>query len=101
MEYQQKPNSGSIFNNTRKQSDNHPDRTGNGLICCPACQHTYDVWLNGWLRTTKTGEHYLSLSIRPKTQAGDGGAAPVKKQSPIRDEDVPDSCPGGDDEVPF
>lgn len=101
MEYQPKPNSGSIFNNTRKQSEKHPDRTGNGVICCPNCQHTYDVWLNGWLRTTKTGEHYLSLSFRPKTQPGDGGATPVRKQSPIRDEDVPGYSENNNDPVPF
>jgi hypothetical protein len=69
MAYEQKPNSGSLFPNKRKEKESHPDLTG-----------TLDVegqqfWINAWSKTAKTnGEEWLSISIRPKDAQG----APAK-----------------------
>lgn len=65
MAYEQKPNSGALFPNKRKESEKHPDLTG-----------TLDVegqqfWINAWSKTSKTnGEEWLSISIRPKENQG-------------------------------
>ena len=69
MAYEQKPNSGSLWPNNRKEKETHPDLTG-----------TLDVegqqfWINAWSKTAKTnGEEWLSISIRPKEAQG----APAK-----------------------
>jgi len=68
MAYEQKPNSGSLFPNKRKEKESHPDLTG-----------TLDVdgqqyWINAWSKTAKTnGEEWLSISIRPKDAQGAPG----------------------------
>ncbi len=61
MAYEQKPNSGSIFNNDRKTEDEHPDMTGSALI------DGKEYWVNAWNRTSKGGEkQYLGLSFKEK-----------------------------------
>lgn len=73
MAFEQKPNSGSIFSNDRKESDKHPDRTGQALIECPHCGKSWSSWLNCWLKKTKDGAPYLSLSFKPKEDRGGQG----------------------------
>jgi hypothetical protein len=53
MAFEPKDNTGSIW-------ANHPDRTGSALI------GGRKYWLNGWLKKTKDGKSYLSLSFKPK-----------------------------------
>src|SRR5262249_3892353 len=60
MAFEQKDNSGAVFVNDRKEEDAHPDRTGSARI------DGVDFWVNGWLRKTRDGKPYLSLSFRPK-----------------------------------
>ena len=63
MAFEPKDNTGSIWANDKKQADNHPDRTGSALI------GGREYWLNGWLKKTKDGKPYLSLSFKPKDHA--------------------------------
>jgi len=60
MTFEQKDNSGAVFVNDRKDQDTHPDRTGTARI------DGTDYWVNGWLRKTKDGKPYLSLSFKSK-----------------------------------
>jgi len=60
MTYELKDNTGSVFANDRKTEDARPDRTGTAKI------DGVDYWVNGWLRKTKNGKPYLSLSFKPK-----------------------------------
>jgi len=60
MAYELKDNTGSMFANDRKTEDTHPDRTGTAKI------DGVEYWVNGWLRKTKKGQPYLSLSFKPK-----------------------------------
>jgi uncharacterized protein (DUF736 family) len=60
MAYEQRPNSGSLFPNDRKEKETHPDLTG-----------TIDVdgvayWINGWSKTSAGGKEFISLSVRLK-----------------------------------
>jgi len=65
MAYEQKINSGSLFPNSRKEKDTHPDLTG-----------TVDVegkpyWISAWSKTAKSnGQEWLSISLKPKEAQG-------------------------------
>jgi hypothetical protein len=93
MSYEQKDNSGSVFQNTRKEKDTHPDRTGSARI------GGVDYWVSGWLKKDKNGSQYLSLSFKPKDGnqmaslrddlRSNSPQAPARGRAPI------------DDEVPF
>jgi len=74
MSFEQKDNSGSIFVNDRKERDEHPDRSGSAKI------GGVDYWVNGWLRKTKDGKPYLSLSFKEKTT---GSGSPKRDDSEI------------------
>lgn len=60
MAFEQKDNSGSLFRNDKKESDNHPDYTGS--IVVGGVEH----WLSAWLKTSASGTTYMSLSVRRK-----------------------------------
>jgi uncharacterized protein (DUF736 family) len=87
MAYEQKPNTGSLFKNDRKQSDTHPDYKGSALI-----DGLGDCWLDAWINTAKDGSKYMSLKIKPKE-----GSRPAAQ--------TPEPAGGGfgdlDDSVPF
>tara|TARA_R110000868_G_scaffold16851_2_gene74616 strand:- start:2607 stop:2939 length:333 start_codon:yes stop_codon:yes gene_type:complete len=76
MAYEQKPNSGSLFPNDRKEKDTHPDLTG-----------TIDVdgvayWINGWSKTANSGKQFISLSVRLKDkQPGAANTSSLAKWS--------------------
>ena len=59
MAYEQKDNSGAIFRNDKKETDNHPDRRGDCLIDGKA------YWISGWIKEGKNGQ-FLSLSFKAK-----------------------------------
>ena len=61
LAYEQKPNTGSLFKNDRKESDSHPDYKGSALI-----DGLGDCWLDAWINTAKDGSKYMSLKFKPK-----------------------------------
>lgn len=88
-------NRGALFKNDRKESDSHPDLSGNINI------DGKEYWLSGWTKRTETGAFkVLSLSVKPKEQRQQSGARAqqAKKQA----FDPPDD-PGEfiDDDIPF
>jgi hypothetical protein len=90
MPYEQKPNTGSLFKNDRKEADSHPDYKGSALI-----DGLGDCWLDAWINTTNDGRKYMSLKIKPKDARsgsyGDHRTSSVTVPAPA---DL-------DDEVPF
>jgi hypothetical protein len=62
MPYEQKNGQGSLFKNDRKAQDTHADYRGD----CTIDGRAY--WLNAWVKETKGGKKYFSLSIKPKVQ---------------------------------
>lgn len=91
MAYEQKPNSGSIFKNDRKEGPQHPDSTGQGVIECPHCGASWATWISGWRKQGKNGgKAFLSLSFRSKDQQqpqqqpqqGRGAPPPSQQQRP-------------------
>jgi len=62
MAYEHKENSGSLFRNDGKKTDNHPDYTGKLNIA----GQMWDV--SGWIKDSN-GKKWLSLSAREPNQA--------------------------------
>ena len=56
-------NRGVLFKNQEMSRDSDADYRGN--INVGGVEH----WLNAWIKTSKAGEKYMSLSVRPKEVA--------------------------------
>ena len=61
MAYEQRPNTGSLFKNDRKETDSHPDYKGSALI-----DGLGECWLDAWINEAKDGTKYMSLKLKPK-----------------------------------
>lgn len=72
-------NRGALFKNDKKESDNHPDYKGSINVAGT------DYWLSAWLKKSKAGQTFMSLSVKPKD---DAPAKPAKKAAQP-DEDSP------------
>ena len=83
MAYEQRDNSGSLFRNDKKETDNHPDYNGSALV------GGQEVWMSAWLKTASNGKKFMSVSFKPKYQQ----AKPVAKSAPAPDLDIDDDLP--------
>jgi hypothetical protein len=53
-------NRGALFRNDRKETDRDPDYNGE----LDVAGQTY--WINGWLKPSKAGTKFMSVSVKPK-----------------------------------
>jgi hypothetical protein len=82
MSYEQKPNTGSLFKNDKRESDSHPHATGSAVIDGVA------YWVSAWTKD-KDGKKWQSLAFKPKdAKKAPEAARGVAAQDP-------------DDEIPF
>ena len=44
-----------------------------------------EYWLSAWIKTSKKGNKFLSLSVKPKDEARSGGGSPKRDM----DDDIP------------
>lgn len=51
---------GALFKNDRKQTEKHPDYTGNLNV------NGTDYWISAWIKTSKKGTTFMSLSVTEK-----------------------------------
>lgn len=65
-------NSGTLFDNERKQKETHPDFTGTLNV------DGKEFWVSAWKKTSKTGKRFFSLSVKTK----DAAKQVVKKSDP-------------------
>lgn len=77
MAFEMKENTGSLFKNDKKESENHPDYTGQALI------NGVPMWISAWIKETGEGKKFFSFSFREKT------AKPqeVNKSGPFKPEE--------------
>ena len=63
MEYDN-TNRGALFRNDDKDQNDDKDRDYNGTLDVEGTEY----WISGWVRTSKNGKKYLSLSVKPKQE---------------------------------
>lgn len=75
-------NSGALFKNDRKETDNHPDYTGKLNV------EGADYWMSAWIKTSsKDGRKFMSISIK-KVEAK-RASAPAPAAPAGEPDDVP------------
>jgi uncharacterized protein (DUF736 family) len=77
-------NSGALFKNDDKQTDKHPDYRGQINV------GGTEYWLSAWVKTSKKGNKFMSLSVQPKEQR--------RRESPP---DFDNRVEDLDDDLPF
>ena len=85
MAYEIRENSGSLFKNEKKETDAHPTLTGTLNV------GGVEFWISAWKKTTKSGEPWLSLAVKPKEEKK---PAPKQRQREPGDDDE-------DSDIPF
>lgn len=93
-------NSGALFKNDKKTSDNHPDYKGSINV------DGVEYWLSSWLKTSKAGSKFMSISVQPKEQQAPQRPAPSRAPShdAAKARQLPKQSSGFDDmtdDVPF
>jgi hypothetical protein len=84
--YEQKPNTGVLFKNNRKEKESHPNTNGTCLID----GKTYRI--SGWTKE-KNGEKYQSLAFTPVEAPKESTPASIPAPAPTPKTD--------DDDLPF
>jgi hypothetical protein len=93
MAYQTKDNTGSVFQNDKKEKDTHPDRTGQARI------GGVDYWVSGWIKQDRNGKPYLSLAFKPKEEKR---TTPDRASTAASQDYQPQNMRAAmDDEIPF
>lgn len=80
MAYEQKNDTGSLFKNKDKKSNNHPDYNGSALI------DDVEYWMSAWLKTSDKGTKWMSFSFKPKEEQA---APPEASKAPELDDEIP------------
>jgi uncharacterized protein (DUF736 family) len=81
MEYDNN-NRGSLFKNDRKDDAKYPDYKGSINV------DGTDYWLSAWIKVSKDGNKFMSLSVKNKN--ADASLQPKKK---VKQEEFDDSMP--------
>ena len=81
MEYDNN-NRGSLFKNDRKDDAKFPDYKGSINV------DGTDYWLSAWIKVSKDGNKFMSLSVKNKN--ADASLQPKKK---VKQEEFDDSLP--------
>jgi hypothetical protein len=67
MSYQPKPNTWTLFQNTKKRDDMSPDYTGTALLEMPDGT-TKEYRLSAWKRVSKSDVKFIGGFIKPKEE---------------------------------
>jgi hypothetical protein len=94
MAFEQKPNSGAMFNNDKKNSPNHPDKRGDvhldRTFLLNLLHKNSDplvkISLSGWEKVSAAGKPYLSLSASEPWEPGQVAQAPKQV---VPDDEIP------------
>lgn len=85
-------NRGALFKNERKEQESHADYRGSLNV------DGTDYWVSSWIKTSKNGQKFMSLSVKRKDGTADRPEAKaqefkeaVKRNFP--DADLDDSAP--------
>lgn len=80
MAFEHKPNTGSLFINDNKKSDNHPDEEGKLYLECPHCQGSFWGYIKAWVKKTRDNKEFRSMAFKAMSDDGaqksSGGGRP-------------------------
>ncbi len=81
-------NSGALFKNDKEGNESRPDYKGSINV------DGVDFWISSWLKTSKKGVKYMSLSVQPKEEVHAQGMQQAQQavQAP-EDDFIDDSIP--------
>jgi hypothetical protein len=82
MEYDN-TNRGALFRNDDKDPNDNQDRDYAGTLNIEGAEY----WLSGWVKTSKKGNKFLSLAVKPKEEKTSASGGSIKRDM--------------DDEIPF
>ena len=82
MEYDNN-NRGSLFKNDRKDDAKFPDYKGSLNVV------GVEYWLSAWLKLSKDGAKFMSLSIKNKNADASLDKKPVRPKEFFNDSDIP------------
>lgn len=74
---------GALFKNEDKQSDKHPDYKGNINV------GGQEFWLSAWIKTSKKGQKFMSLSVKSKEAKPERGKPAPQPAGDFLDDDLP------------
>jgi len=63
--YETKANTGAIFANTKRTSEQQPNARGDCVIVCPHCRQASKHRISAWTNTSKAGAKYQALKLSP------------------------------------
>lgn len=90
MAFEHRDNSGSLFKNSYKTEEKHPDHQGSCKIICEECGHATELRISAWINDLKdSAGKYFGLQFS-KHQ-------PKQQSTPV----VPDNERVFDDDIPF
>ena len=84
-------NSGALFKNERKETEKHADYRGSLNV------DGTDYWVSSWIKTSKAGQKFMSLSVKRKDGTAERPAEFVAKAKEV----FPGARAELDDEIPF
>lgn len=79
-------NSGALFKNDKEGKESRPDYRGQLNV------NGTDYWISAWIKSSKAGQKYMSLSVQPKQAKDDRRPERGEQQAPAAD---------FSDEIPF
>lgn len=74
-------NTGVLFTNEKRRSDNSPDDTGSCEITCIHCGVKSEIWISAWRKVSRAGKAFISLAFTAKDAPSDS-RTPQAKKSP-------------------
>lgn len=81
--YEMKDMSGTLFRETEKKKENHPDFTGKVLV------RGESLRIAGWLKQSKAGSTYISLALSEPRQQQEQPQAPAQSKPDPTDFGIP------------